>query len=153
MKKKCKDIDITNPKTIRPFVEDCIQRHYKRYDFKRFLLEHGLTKEQYATVTKTHDYRLLDKAIDKISVECAEAIKNRKITLKIPSLTERVDITTGKVRQITCETPLHQVYDFIAERFNVPEENVIKSQYSYTVITEKEDSNGKTEMERRDRKE
>lgn len=114
MKKKCKDVDITNPKTIRPFIEDCIHRHYKRYDFKRFLLEHGLTKEQYATVTKTHDYRLFDKAIDKISVECAEAIKNRKITLKMPSLTERIDITTGKVRQITCETPLHQVYDFIA---------------------------------------
>ena len=47
----------------------------------------------------------------------------------------------------------NDVKKIIAERFNVPEENVIKSQYSYTVITEKEDSNGKTEMERRDRKE
>ena len=41
----------------------------------------------------------------------------------------------------------------LAKHFDVPEENVIKSQYTYTVITEKGDSNGKTEMERRDRKE
>lgn len=114
MKKKCKDVDITNPKTIRTFVEDCIRRHYKRYDFKRFLLEHGLTKEQYATATKTHDYRIFDDAVDKISVECAKAINSRKIALTAPSLTERTDIATGKVRQITCETPLHQIFDFIA---------------------------------------
>ena len=28
----------------------------------------------------------------------------------------------------------------LAEHFNVPEENVIKAQYSYTVITEDEDA-------------
>lgn len=114
MKKKCKDIDITNQETIKPWVFDCIHRHYHRYDFKRFLLEHGLSKEAYDTVLKTHDYRLFDEAIDRITNECVEAIKQCKIKITPPSLTERADKTTGKIRLITCETPLHQIFDFIA---------------------------------------
>ena len=34
----------------------------------------------------------------------------------------------------------NDVKKLIAEHFEVPEENVIKSQYSYTVITEKDDT-------------
>lgn len=37
----------------------------------------------------------------------------------------------------------NDVKKIIAERFGIPEENVIKSQYTYTVITEKGDQNGK----------
>lgn len=32
----------------------------------------------------------------------------------------------------------NDIKKILAEKFNVPEENVVKSQYSYTVITETE---------------
>ena len=35
-----------------------------------------------------------------------------------------------------------EIKKMLAEKFGVPEENVIKSQYTYTVITDKEENDG-----------
>ena len=35
----------------------------------------------------------------------------------------------------------NDIKKILAEKYNVPESNVIKSQYSYTVILEKQDDN------------
>lgn len=120
MKRRCKEIDITDVNTIIPFIADCLRRHYKRHDFHRFLIEYGLTEEEYQVVCMTYDYTIFDQVTRKIAEYCAENIKNRTVTYREPSLRKRKDHTTGKVRDITCETPLNQVYDFIAIHAAMP---------------------------------
>ena len=39
----------------------------------------------------------------------------------------------------------NDIKKILAEKFNVPESNIIKSQYSYTVILEKGDGNENTD--------
>ena len=47
MKKCCKNIDVTNPKTIMPFIADCLHRHKRRRDFRREISRNGITEDYY----------------------------------------------------------------------------------------------------------
>ena len=114
MKKKCKDIDITDWQTVRPWVKDCIMRHKSRYDFKSLLIRHGLTREQYRAALKTQKYDIFENAIDSISKEACEHIKKRSLDLPPVVMRKMMDTTTGKVRDIGKESAMQQVYDHIA---------------------------------------
>ena len=112
MKRKCKHIDITDFDTIRPWVKDCILRHKKRYDFRDLLLKHGLSRDKYEESLRTHDYS--DYPIDSITAEAVRRIKERSLNLKPVRIREQHDKTTGKMRQIGCEEPMQQIFDYIA---------------------------------------
>lgn len=114
MKKKCKQIDITNPETILPWVEECIMRHKTRYDFRKLLLSHGVTKNDYYEATNTYDYSVFQDAIKLIADEAAQHIKERKLDLNPVHIRRMKDTTTGKIRQIGKESAMQQIYDHIA---------------------------------------
>ncbi len=114
MKRKCKNIDITDPNVIRPWVVDCIKRHKKRYDFRDMLLAHGVTKEIYDEVLVTYNMALFDNAIDLITQKICEIIKSRTLSLPAVHIREQQDKTTGKIRLIGCESPMQQILDYVA---------------------------------------
>lgn len=114
MKKKCKHIDITDWKTVQPWVTDCVMRHKKRYDFKKMLLEHGLTKQEYSYAISNQDYKIFDRAIIEIAKDACERIKNRKLNLPPVVIGNKIDHTSGKERQIGKEVAMQQVLDHIA---------------------------------------
>ena len=115
MKKKCKNIDITDKETVRPWVKDCIMRHKSRYDFRGLLIRHGLTKDQYKEALITQNYSILDEAVDSIAEEACEHIRRRDLSYLPPVRMRRMlDTTTNKIRLIGKESAMQQVYDHIA---------------------------------------
>lgn len=114
MKKKCKKIDIKDWETVRPWVKDCILRHKKRYDFKKLLLAHGLTRKQYEYAIDMHDYNALDPAIDAIAKDACGHISRRALELPPVRMEYKIDSTSEKRRLIGKEDAMQQVYDFIA---------------------------------------
>ena len=41
MKRSCKDVDLRDPATVQPWVEECVTRHRRRHDFRRLLARSG----------------------------------------------------------------------------------------------------------------
>lgn len=114
MKKKCKNIDIKDWKSVRPWVEDCILRHKRRHDFRKLLIRHGLSKQEYSYAMDTCDYSVLQSAITAIAKEACRHIKARELNLPPVHIREKMDTTTGKIRMIGKESAMQQVYDHIA---------------------------------------
>lgn len=114
MKKKCKNVDITDFDTIRPWVEECIMRHKKRYDFRDLLHKHGLKRKDYYDVLDNHNYEPLKPVIDSITNEAVRRIKERSLDLPPVRIREQRDHTTNKIRMIGCESPMQQIFDYIA---------------------------------------
>ena len=102
MKKSCKNIDITDKETIKPFIYECLKRHHRRYKFARLLRKIGATD--------------LDDATDKLARYAAGAIKDHSIPKFVPYTRERYDSTSEKRRLIGRECALQQVFDYIAVR-------------------------------------
>lgn len=114
MKKKCKDIDITDIQTVRPWVEDCIRRHKKRHDFRKLIIHHGTAEEIYWKAVNENDFSLLQPAVDRIAEDAVRQIKARHLELEPVRIREQEDKTTGKIRMIGCECAMQQVFDYIA---------------------------------------
>lgn len=102
MKKSCKNIDITDEETVKPFIYECLKRHHRRYKFARMLRKIGATD--------------LNDATDKLARYAVKAIKVHNIPKFTPSTRERYDSTSEKRRLIGCECALQQVFDYIAVR-------------------------------------
>ena len=114
MKRSCKRIDITDPKTVRPWVIDCVFRHWRRHDFRRLILRGGVTAQQYTYALRTNDRSSILPAIDWISEEACRIVRERDFDLPPVVIRDRRDHTTGKERQIGLESPMQQVLDYIA---------------------------------------
>ena len=71
MRRSCKDIDLRNYKTLLPWVQDCIRRHHKRFDFRAMLKHYGISRKIYSRVLLKHDYSLFTEAAEKIAKEAA----------------------------------------------------------------------------------
>lgn len=116
MKRYCKHVDITNKEFIKPFIMDCISRHYKRHDFKKFLIKIGMNKSDYENeLIKKHNKKCLIDIIDNIAVIVSTMLKNEDLSaLQHVKIREKFDTTCNKMREIGCEGPLQQILDFIA---------------------------------------
>ena len=82
MRRSCASVDLRNYKTLTPWVWDCIQRHYDRFDFRDVLFEYGISPDTYAEVLGSHDASKLYKAVEPIAKEAARRIANRDLELK-----------------------------------------------------------------------
>ena len=120
MKRLCKSTDITDIKTIFLWVWECIIRHKKRFDFKKLLIDHGLSEFDYELAIASHDYKLWETAVKNISAEAAQNIYEGDLCIRPPKFKTRIDISSGKMRDIGCETAMQQVYDFIAVNASMP---------------------------------
>lgn len=117
MKRSCKNIDIEDWQTVEPWVYECLDRHYKRHDFKRLLLTiGGLTGDDYKHVVEDADKKPLLKASVNLAKEAVRQIKNRKLELEPVKIREMVDKSSGKMRQIGKESAMQQIFDYIAKR-------------------------------------
>lgn len=114
MKRSAKHIDIKNPQTVMPWVVDCVQRHYKRHDFRDMLIKHGMKKDDYYEVRRTHDRAALTPYCKAIAEDACRRIASRNLKLPEIKIRERVDQSSGKVRQIGNESAMQQVLDYIA---------------------------------------
>lgn len=117
MKRSCKNINIEDPKVITPWVYDCIERHYKRWDFRHLLISlGGLSHEEYFRVWQQHDKSSLISASEKIAEEAAKRIKSRHLKLPPVKIRNMIDKSSGKERQIGKESAMQQVFDYIGVR-------------------------------------
>ena len=115
MKRSCKHIDIEDPKVIEPWVFNCIERHFKRRDFKRLLLTlGGLSREEYLSAVYEQDKTPLFAAAERIAEEAAKRIRARKLGLPPVKIRKMIDKSSGKVRQIGKESAMQQVFDYVA---------------------------------------
>lgn len=117
MKRSAKNIDITNPDVIFPYVQECVFRHYKRYSFRGLISKIGkMDNEAYSACIANNDRDMLIPAIKNICKESCERIKDKNLMLPPAHIAEREDRTTGKMRQIGEESAYQQVFDYIAVR-------------------------------------
>ena len=116
MKSYCKHVDITDKNFIKPFVRYCILRHYKRYDFRKFLAENDVNEKCYnEQLLQNHNYKCLNHPIKMICNKISGMIKNEDLSKLTPvKIKETYDKTCFKTREIGCECPLQQCLDFIA---------------------------------------
>ena len=103
-----------------PWVEECVRRHRKRHDFRKLLMEHGLTASSYEYGIAKHDYTSWEETIYNIAADAAQRIYEGCLDLKKPTITTRADGASGKIRQIGCESAMQQVFDFIAVNASMP---------------------------------
>lgn len=114
MKRKCKQVDITDFETIRPWVKECIMRHKKRYDFRKLLFTHGLDRKDYFESLETKDWSKYEPVIDSITEKARREIISRELIMSPVKIREQKDKTTNKIRMIGCECPMQQIFDYIA---------------------------------------
>ena len=74
VKRCCKNIDITNPEVITPFIENCLKRHWKRHDFRRMIREKEFDYEHILT-----DSTMIRTVARAFAVEIADTVKHRTI--------------------------------------------------------------------------
>ena len=111
--KKClKDIDITNPTVIEPFIEKCLSRHAKRRDFRLYIEKEGFRNEyrQFLTGDIAAKYELAYKLSQKI----AHMIKTRRIPHLKVWASQKFDYSSRKIRMIGNETVLQRLLDYVA---------------------------------------
>lgn len=106
MHTSCKHVKLDNPITIEPWVFDCINRHKKRHDFVRLL-------------KRTAGETLHEKAYT-IACMAVEQIKNRELIFPDAHIRKKYDSTCRKERQIGCESPMNQIFDYIAMHAAMP---------------------------------
>lgn len=102
MKKCCKNIDIKDVNTVRPFIRECVYRHKNKKKFKKLFKTLG-----------TDD---LDEVINKLASLTTSAIRARTVPIFIPTYCVKLDSTCLKERLIGSETAYQQVFDYIAVR-------------------------------------
>lgn len=117
MKRGCKNIDLRNPEVLVPWVRDCVMRRRGRRDYRKLLVEHGMKLSDYKKAIANNDKEAFAKPIHRIAEDVAWHIARREIEtghLAPIVIVEKVDRTTGKVREIGRESAMQQIYDYVA---------------------------------------
>lgn len=114
MRRSAKNIDITDPDVVMPWVVDCVKRHYKRHDFRDMLIKHGMSKSDYYIAKHEHNKDAYVPFCKNIAQDACERIKNRRLNLPPITIKERQDPCNGKIRAIGNEGAIQQVLDYIA---------------------------------------
>ena len=116
MKRSCKNIDITDWQVVHTWVAECLINHKKRYDFRKLICNTlGLTKFDYKQrVIRNNEEMLLWEAAVIIAKDACQRIKDRDLKLSPVTYTLRIDPSSAKERLIGNESPMQQVFDYIA---------------------------------------
>ncbi len=112
MKRSCKNINLRDPETVYPWVEECINRHHDRYDFLKMMHRIGGLPNN-CTIKNTKEW---DSAVKAISRYAAKAIAERSLDLPPVEIHLRQDNSSLKWRYIGRESPEQQIFDYIAVR-------------------------------------
>ena len=115
MKTYCKDIDITDPEQIEPFIALCFAGKTGRRNFQRLAMRYSnLTQGQIDEAVRKHDNGAFAPAIKGVAVEIAARIRRRSLDLLPIRYYERADESNGKIRLIGVESTLQQCMDYVA---------------------------------------
>ena len=102
MKKCCKNIDIKDEETVRPFIRECLYRHRRKKKFRKLTRFLGVVD--------------LEDAVGKLTVMTTTAIKNREVPIFTPTYCIKLDSTCCKERLIGSESAYQQIFDYIVVR-------------------------------------
>ncbi len=117
MRRSCKHINIRDPKTVYPWVRECIDRHKERDDFRRLLINvGGMDPAEYYRAMRENLDEPFDGPSMRIAIAATQGISRRDLRLSRPRIKERVDGSSGKLRKIGRESAMQQVYDHIADK-------------------------------------
>lgn len=115
MKRSCKNIDIADTETVYPWVLDCVLRHKKRHDFRDMLMHiGGMSRRQYYDALHTQNNNAFVQPVYNIARESVRRIAARQLNLRPVRIRQRVDPSSGKIRDIGDEEAMQQVLDYIA---------------------------------------
>lgn len=133
MKTYCKNIDITNPLTIEPWVSICLSdaKKLKKKSFKDLLAQYG----------DAHG----------IAVEITERIKNRDLKLEPVRRFLRNDPNNGKLRELGIESAMQQCMDYVARYALKPLFDAKIQVHQYACLPDKGQVKGKNTLEKWER--
>lgn len=115
MKRSCKEIDITDPQTIEPWVYGCLEGHKDRHDFRRlFCGIGGMSRPEYEQTINSTAKEPLAHASVLIAKEAARRIRERNLSLPPVCMREKIDQSSGKIRLIGKESAMQQILDHVA---------------------------------------
>lgn len=155
MKTYCKNIDLTDPKVILPWVLDCLQgdgkrkAKWKRRDFQHLMAhycQHSV--QEIRAAVKEHDMNVLLEAAQGLAEETAARIQRRELDLRPIRYFKRVDVSSRKEREISNESPMQQVFDFIAISALMPMLRAKILPHQYASIRGRGQAAGKRRLER-----
>lgn len=121
MKTYCKGIDIEDPDTIAPFVLDCLERKggkpakWRRKDFAVLINTYTpYSQQDLIDAAAQQDLRPLLDVAHHLAEEVAKRIKHRDLDLSPIVFFERVDGISGKTREISNESAMQRIMDYVA---------------------------------------
>lgn len=130
MKTYCKNIDITDPLVIEPWVSICLSDPKKRHKktFRDLLNKYG----------NTHG----------VAVEITERIKNRNLDLAPVRRFYRRDPNNGKLRELGIESAMQQCMDYVARYALKPLFDAKILPHQYACLPDKGQVAGKKTLEK-----
>lgn len=155
MKTYCKNIDLTDPKVILPWVLDCLQgdgkrkAKWKRRDFQHLMAhycQHSV--QEIRAAVKEHDMNVLLEAAQGLAEEAAARIRRKELDLRPIRYFKRIDVSSRKEREISNESPMQQVFDFIAISAMMPMLRAKILPHQYASIRGRGQSAGRRRLER-----
>lgn len=115
MKRSCKDIDITDWKTVVPWVLNCVLKHKSRRDFRNLICGIGkMEPADYWNAIEHCDKGAFEHPTENIAKEAVRRIKERSLELPPIRYRKRIDTSSGKERLIGKESAMQQILDHIA---------------------------------------
>ena len=122
MKTYCKNIDIEDAQQIVPFIFDCFDgngntdsRKWNIEKFKKFVCNTlNIPINEYEKGIKSQDYNFRFSIVEQLSVIFADKIKNKDLDLRPIRHFFHIDGISLKERKIGIESPMQQVFVYIA---------------------------------------
>lgn len=149
MKTYCKDIDITDPEQIEPFIALCFAGKTGRRNFQRLAMRYSdLTQGQIDEAVRKHDNGAFAPAIKGVAAEIAARIRRRSLDLLPIRYYERADESNGKIRLIGVESTLQQCMDYVAAWALMPLFRAKIGRYQCASIPGRGQVDGKRAIER-----
>ena len=115
MKRLCKDIDITDIDLISRAVYECLDRKYKRNDTMRYMSQITGIKEGYIRcIYHRYGKRAMYPITEIIVTELREELLRGNISFPPIYYSEKIDVSSRKIRRIGIQNVKQQLYDYIA---------------------------------------
>lgn len=115
MKTYCKNVDITDPETIMPWVFQALDHKWKKREFVRLILRYGrIGYHDLESDISSQRYAKRLTASQNIASEVARRIRMQDLRLSPLRAFQRVDGLSGKTRDLCKASPMQQIMDYVA---------------------------------------
>lgn len=155
MRTYCRWVDITDPNIVSVWVLDFLQggphrpAKWRRRDFVHMMSQvSDIAKTEIRRAVDDHDYTVLLPIVDAIAAEAVQRINNRELELEPITYFTKADGSSGKVREIACESCWQQIFDCIAVNAMMPMLRAKITPHQYASIRGRGGVQGKEKLEK-----